>query len=1246
MAESDIKYHTNFAMYNKEFIQSNLLTIGSNTFQKLCTDIIFYKYQASLLSIEATGSQIGKDSTIKGVPDIYFYTEDDQFVFIEATTQKKSLKKKFINDINGCLKKIRDKEISIDNISSIWLMFSSRIGIDLEVQIRNEFKQYTFTLKFINIDSITDALINAPYLLQDYLNISADIGYVVPTSYFAHNYDKRINQFATPLDNPFYNREKELKEIKNKIINNNILIIKGDAGVGKTKLAIEAMESFCKDNLAYKSYAIGGYQSNDVTYDLYSRIRQEKDVILLIDDANQKKNSLENILKSIYNNTAINIKLVLTVRQYAFQEIIHLLDEIDIIPLTYSVDKFTREELSNIISNAPFLIKDRNTQDQILGISKGNPRLAIMGAKAINENQNSELFIDTLSLYDQYFRKTITELEKTTEKKILIKVLGLVSTFNTIKLESEDHITKRICEVFDINFKELNQTIETLEEKEFLEIHSKFKRAKICEQITYTYFFYRLFINKAILPLNILLNEFYPMHSPHISGLINAVTDTFGEQELIKNSLKGYFQSVQQYDSRKDEIIHILFSNHSNFLYDELFLCINEEINSKPLNENKDLIIYDKEHQGWLLFDYKYWNIILRFISENDNEQIFETALSLMLEYIRRFPELYNSFVYYVRNNQFSSNKKYQIYFLSLLKNRDDVVCKSLFLEFANSFLDTLGRGESEIYRKNTWETLFYYYQFEREKVEEILIEYFQISNHYLVEVLNNDLNILLPFIESKYEMSDFRIIYWMNEYFNMLDNYNGIDKRKYKVLRTKYSIPSLYTILNWNKLKGEDKDQTIEDLGWKKYDEMKKEEINALISINSIADFEPIIEALKDSYLINSRYLQIERSIRIILSNVLEANLSLGIELIHRIIKQFPRIKYIVHLPINLIKTKRDINVINKYIESLDGKHYIEAKYSFLYTIPKEFLNKRHAEEFINLFELSPTLSFQVAERFLEFDSNIYNSILSIIVSKNIDGNSIKIDDRDIEKYINHLTNVSNLITFYFQQKEIDSNFDDSNKIFLHIFLLKEQFLIDCIEFFNLREKLHDKLYQSEYLAKIWEHPKIEELISSLFQMYKEDRVATLKTILETKYYRLRKEMFIPLFSLLNETQQAKALCFLLAKLEEQKDFIQMVNLILFIARQMGNDVFKTILHRYIEFDSDLNSFKQLDLFSTHASIFGSGTFGDIYANRWKNILEILSEFPNKFITISLISYAKTMMKEYLDKADDERENEYMGYR
>lgn len=1237
-------------MYNKEIIQNNLSTIGSNTFQKLCTDIIIYKHRADLLSIEATGSQIGKNSTIKGVPDIYFYTKDQKFVFIEATTQKTSLKKKFIDDINGCLKKCNEKQISILDISSIYLMFTHRITANLETKIREEFKSYRFEIKFISIDLIVDDLMHFPFLLQDYLDISLNIGYIVPLNYFTYNYDKKKNRFATPIDNPFYNREKELHEIKNKIVNNNILILKGDAGVGKTKLAIEAIDCFCKDNRSYKSYAIGGHQSTDVTNDLYNRILKEKNVILLIDDANQKKSSLNHILNSVYRNTSANIKLVLTVRQYAFQEIINSLNEIEFTPSIYTVNKFTREEISNIISNTPFLIKDRKTQERILDISKGNPRLAIMGARAINQNQGSELFIDTLSLYDQYFNKAIAELERTIKERMLMTVLGLVSTFNTIKLEFEDDTTKKICEVFDLNFKDLKQVIEELEEKELLEVHIKFKRAKICEQITYTYFFYKLFIDKRILSLDNLLSEFYQTHSHHINYLINAITDTFGEQEFIKTSLKSYYQRIQSNNEKKEEIVHTLFSNHWNFLFDELFLEFHTEISNHSLNERIDLFIYDKKYHEWGFYDYKRWNIMLRFLSENNNinEKVFDKALFLMIEYIRRAPSLYNSFVHHIKTYRFSSNKKYKAYFLLLIDNTDDLVSRSLFLEYANSFFNSFGIKETIDYRQKIWNTLFYLHKDETEKIEGIIIEYLKDSKDYDYKVLDFDLDILLPFIESNYTTADFRMTYWLNEWFAALKQLNNLDRNKYTHIEDKFVTKEydFYILLKWNRLNAQSKLLYRKELDFTAYNEAKKNEILQNILVNNIDDFIPIIDALKNSYLIDPNHSDLEVSIRVILSSILQRNLSLGIQLVNNVIRLFPKIQNIAHLPINLIKTQNDVNLIREYIESLNNNYQIEAMLYFLRTIPDEFLNKEYVREFIDLQEKMSIDIFYGAERFLKLEPCIYDLILDIIVSKNKEENNIKIEDWDIEKYTSHITDINNLILLYFQQKKIDPRFDDSNKIFLYIFSHKEQFLIEYIEFLNKDRKLHDKLFLSEHLALIWDHPSIEELMESLFVIYKRDQEIDLKTILETKYCPLDKELFKPLFSELNDVQHNRALSYLLSKLEQEKDSIDVTNLILSISRQMGNDTLKTILHKYLEFGSNLDNFKKLQLISGSAFINGHATFGDVYANRWRNILEILEDHPNKFAVTPLIPYVNTLINDYLKQADDEKEREYKGYR
>ncbi|MDU1905161.1 MAG: hypothetical protein E6772_10295 [Dysgonomonas sp.] len=1239
-------------MYNKEIIQDKLSkTLSDNEFQDLCTDIIINKYRRELLSIEATGSQIGKNNTIKGVPDIYFYTENQKFVFIEATTQQTSLKNKFINDINGCLEKCKEKDISISNISSIYLMFTAKINSNIEAAVRAEFQDHKFDVKFIGIDFIIDDLMRYPFLLEEYLDISINIGYVLPINYFTRIYNKRRNSLGTPIDNPFFNREKELKDIQEIITQRDILIIKGDAGVGKTKLAVEAIARFCKDTPTYTMYAIGKNQSADITKDLYNRILKEKNIVLLIDDANQKGTTIENILDLIYKNTEVNIKLVLTVRQYAFQSIYDSLKKVEISFSIYQVDKFTKEELLKIISSDPFSIKDKNTQNRILDIALGNPRLAVMGAIAVKENPDIDIFTDALTLYDQYFDKTIVELKRTIKEKKFVQVLGLISTFNTIKLNPIDIDTQKICEVFEVNFKELKEIIEELEEKELLEIHPQFNRAKINEQITYTYFFYKLFINKKILSLETLLNEFYKSSNHHINYLINSVTDSFGEQPFIKETLKKYYQRIKSIDK---EVAHSLFSSYwGTYLTDEFFNEVFQEIADKKPVERSTLFIFNKNYRDFGFYNFKNWGILLQFLSEKDNikDDVFKTGLLLMLEYIRRVPELYDSFVNRIKTYRISTHKEVEIFFLHLINNRNDLLCKSLFYEFASWFLGSFGRGESKKYREKTWTTLFEYYQIEKDIVEKIIIDYLQIPNSYYVEVLNDDLDILIPFIEKNYPASNFRITYWLNEYFNRLESYTGINKEKYSHLIDKYITDEykLYNFLDWDILNKNDKSKYRDELDYEAYDKAKTQEILKKIFIDKEEDFTIILEAIKNSFLIRSDYSELIRSVAVLLNKVLEKNLILGVKLVQKTIKDFPKLSRIIYLPINWMKTKNDIQIIEKYIEDLEGNLKIEAMLYFLSSIPDEFLSGKYVTKFIDLhksFNSSSTIWFSTVERFRKFEPDIFNIILNIIIDLNDKGDIELIGyGSDIGKYIEYY-DVKTLTNYYLQQKRFDNHFDNSNELFAKIFFKEEKFLIKYVEFLNREEKNHFELFSSEHLASIWNHPNIEKLIKKLIYIYKDDLETDIAIILNTKVYRLNEKWFLPLFSNLNDIQKKRALTFLLSVIDREFESIDIVNLILSISRQMGNDIYKIILHRFLDYHSDLETFNSLDLFPRSATIIGYGTFGDIYANRWKNIVDILEEYPNRFEVLPLLIYSKDQIQVNINQADDEREREYRAYR
>lgn len=91
-------------------IENALKTIGQATFQDLINHLLYLRGNNF---IGAPGSVVGKDKTSKGTPDA-FLTNQDNYIFIECTTQEKvgkskSLLKKLLKDVDHCFdeKKLR-----------------------------------------------------------------------------------------------------------------------------------------------------------------------------------------------------------------------------------------------------------------------------------------------------------------------------------------------------------------------------------------------------------------------------------------------------------------------------------------------------------------------------------------------------------------------------------------------------------------------------------------------------------------------------------------------------------------------------------------------------------------------------------------------------------------------------------------------------------------------------------------------------------------------------------------------------------------------------------------------------------------------------------------------------------------------------------------------------------------------------------------------------------------------------------
>src|SRR5690606_16828492 len=106
-------------------IENRLSQINSARFQDLCNTYLVLR-EREFSSIERTGSQFGKEKTIKGTPDSFIRLSDNKLVYVEHTTQSSSLVKKIVEDINKCLDKSITK-VDPKKISRIIICFNNRL---------------------------------------------------------------------------------------------------------------------------------------------------------------------------------------------------------------------------------------------------------------------------------------------------------------------------------------------------------------------------------------------------------------------------------------------------------------------------------------------------------------------------------------------------------------------------------------------------------------------------------------------------------------------------------------------------------------------------------------------------------------------------------------------------------------------------------------------------------------------------------------------------------------------------------------------------------------------------------------------------------------------------------------------------------------------------------------------------------------------------------------------------------------
>jgi len=626
-------------------IERELLIANDSIFHRLCSGYIHYKYN---FDITDKGIAKGKDKPAKGTPDSYIL-DNGKTLFVEITTQENGVFEKFNKDINKCLELLRT---GIE-IEKIFLCYNSRLDVSEKNNLLNLGIKNNTQIEIITIDELKYDL-HRPFgfLAKEFLGIEIDSGQILEIDRFIFENDKK----TTSLQNPFISRETELGKIIEIIEQKRIVVLSGNPGTGKTRLAIEAAKKYKEKIPLLKSYAITN-KGQSIYNDLQSYFLPNNEYLIIIDDANRIGDLNRIIELSLLDE--LSIKIIITVRDYALNKIIKQFEEIDKICFQpIKVEKLTSKQIEDILYSLK--ITNPICVNKITYISNGNPRLAMMASEFALKTNNCHVLNNVTDIYDKYFSKYINEIEELNDKNLL-KTLGIVS-FNRNFDKENIEFNNTIFEVFKITENDFWENVFILHDLELVDLFEK-QIVKISDQIIAEYFFYYIFIKEKIVDFSILLNTYLEKYSGKIRDNLYPVLTNFDQfkiMEDIKESVNQFYESIKANDDLVYKFFELFWFDRKT----ELLIWLQERIDLielKPeldfdFNEPKDIFSIQKHPHFELLKLFGY-----------HPDENFVISLEILFSYVFREPSILPEVVKYLKNDlAFKTQSSEQNYYIQV----------------------------------------------------------------------------------------------------------------------------------------------------------------------------------------------------------------------------------------------------------------------------------------------------------------------------------------------------------------------------------------------------------------------------------------------------------------------------------------------------------------------------------------------------------------------------------------------------
>lgn len=502
-------------------IENAIIQLGAGEFQKFCDTFLskMDKYGAIL----GLGMKTGTLKTTTGNPDTYFTRANGKYVFVAYTTQQGSIYEKIKEDIEKCLD-VNKTGVKLDDIEEIVCCHtSSNLSAGDDQKLHKMCEDKGISLTIFGVDEIAQQIYrNYPVIAKDFLNVPIDTNQILSMTDFISLYD--ASETAAPLRTTFQNRIEELATLKKSIRDNRVVIVHGAAGVGKTRLVLEAINSVAQED-AYNLLCV---KNNNLQLydDLIASTDKPGNYLFFIDDANELA-GLNLILEHAIKRTpSYQFKIIMTVRDYAKESVVR--ESVKFVnPFLFELAAFSDEEIKDFLK-VNMQIMNEQFVDPIIKIAEGNPRIAYMAGKLAKETQSLAAVHDATQVYEQYYATIVhSKLGDNRDLCLTAGILALVKAVMLEKLECLDELLK----MGNISNEEFVNCIRQLSSMEVVEIHRD-KVANISDQCLANYMLYYVFFSRKRIPFSKVLEVGFIHFKEGIIQSVNTLMNLFAKDEL------------------------------------------------------------------------------------------------------------------------------------------------------------------------------------------------------------------------------------------------------------------------------------------------------------------------------------------------------------------------------------------------------------------------------------------------------------------------------------------------------------------------------------------------------------------------------------------------------------------------------------------------------------------------------------------------------------------------------------------